>query len=126
MGAMLVQLPKFDVDSNVKMMIFVGWAAYGVIPTIHWTFVMGGLKHPVVQLLLPRVLGMYAISGVAFLIYLTKIPERFYAGRFDYLGHSHQWWHFLVVAALYFWHNSGVLYINYRVNHACTDTMRLD
>lgn len=67
---------------------------------------------------------MYAISGMAFFIYLTKIPERFSAGKFDYIGHSHQWWHFFVVLALYYWHNSGVLYVEYRLNHACANKMK--
>ncbi|XP_017767941.1 PREDICTED: progestin and adipoQ receptor family member 3 isoform X2 [Nicrophorus vespilloides] len=124
--AMLLQHPKFNVDSNTRMIVFVSWAAYGVIPTIHWIFVMGGINNPVVELLLPRVLGMYAISGTAFFIYITKIPERFCAGKFDYLGHSHQWWHIIIVLALYYWHSSGIIYVNYRINHACADSMRLD
>ena len=57
--------------------------------------------------MVPRVIGMYLISGTAFLIYITKIPERWFAGRVDYLGHSHNWWHLFVVAALYYWHNTG-------------------
>ncbi|KAJ8911588.1 hypothetical protein NQ315_016125, partial [Exocentrus adspersus] len=106
--AMILQIPRLNVNSNLKMMVFVAWACYGVIPTLHWTFHMGGFENPVVCLLLPRVLGMYAISGSAFLIYITKIPERFSAGKFDFIGHSHQWWHFFVVAALYYWHNTGM------------------
>ncbi|KAE8736916.1 hypothetical protein FOCC_FOCC017630 [Frankliniella occidentalis] len=71
------------------------------------------------QLLLPRVAGMYLISGLAFLIYVTKFPERLLSGRVDYLGHSHQWWHLLVVLALYYWHNTGIQYVEYRMNHGC-------
>ncbi|CAH1999827.1 unnamed protein product [Acanthoscelides obtectus] len=75
-------------------------------------------------LLVPRVLGMYGISGTAFLIYITKIPERFCAGRFDFIGHSHNWWHLFVLLALYYWHNSGLVYIEYRLNHACPNKMK--
>lgn len=124
MFAMSLQLKRFSIDSNVKTGVFVAWAAYGVVPTLHWTITMGGFSNPVVALLLPRVLGMYLISGTAFAIYITKIPERFSAGRFDYLGHSHQWWHVIIVLALYYWHNSGIMYVNYRINHSCPDTMR--
>ncbi|XP_071051527.1 progestin and adipoQ receptor family member 3 isoform X2 [Onthophagus taurus] len=118
-GAMLLQLPKFNISSNVKTLVFILWALYGVIPTIHWTIRSGGLASPVVRLLLPRVMGMYGISGLAFLVYITKIPERFFAGKFDYFGHSHQWWHIIIVMALYYWHSSGILYLEYRMNHAC-------
>lgn len=74
-------MPSLNVNGNVKLAVFVGWAAYGVLPTFHWTFVMGGLESQIVQMLLPRVLGMYIISGIAFLIYITKIPERFFPGN---------------------------------------------
>ncbi|XP_044742305.1 progestin and adipoQ receptor family member 3 isoform X2 [Chrysoperla carnea] len=123
--ALSLQVPRFNVSSNVKMLVFVAWAAYGVIPTLHWTFAQGGLKNPMVALLLPRVLGMYGIVGLAFLIYISKIPERFLPGYVDYIGHSHQWWHLFVVIALYYWHNSGMIYIEYRMNHACSDNLRL-
>ncbi|KAK9878885.1 hypothetical protein WA026_003713 [Henosepilachna vigintioctopunctata] len=123
--AMVLQLPQLNIDAYVKMLVFVGWAAYGVVPTFHWTIVMGGFENPIVSLLLPRVLGMYCITGIAFFIYITKIPERFYKGRFDFIGHSHQWWHTFVVLALYYWHNTGMIYVEYRLNHACANHMRL-
>lgn len=46
---MLMQVPKFNIDSHIKLMTFVGWAAYGVIPTLHWTIMMGGLENPIVS-----------------------------------------------------------------------------
>ncbi|XP_063237354.1 progestin and adipoQ receptor family member 3 isoform X2 [Bacillus rossius redtenbacheri] len=115
--AMVLQIPRLQVDASSKLLVFVAWAAYGVVPTLHWTVVMGGLANPVVQLLLPRVLGMYAISGLAFLIYISKFPERFFSGRVDYIGSSHQWWHLFVVLALYYWHNTGIMYVEFRMSH---------
>lgn len=47
------------------------------------------------------------------------------SGKVDYIGSSHQWWHFLVVLALYYWHNTGILYIEYRMNHGCVNDLRL-
>lgn len=117
--AMLLQLPRFKVDSHIKMLVFVLWAAYGVVPTLHWTVMMGGLENPIVALLLPRVIVMYGIIGLAFTIYITRVPERFFTGKVDYIGSSHQWWHFFVVVALYYWHNTGIKYIEYRMNHGC-------
>lgn len=48
-----------------------------------------------------------------------------FPGKVDYIGSSHQWWHFLVVLALYYWHNTGILYIEYRMNHGCVQDLRL-
>nr|CAD7589004.1 unnamed protein product [Timema genevievae] len=205
MFAMVLQVPRLKVDANVKLIVFVVWAAYGVIPTFHWTVVMGGYANPVVEvsahrvgtartahfrggaptirtdgtdgdsvcsaalepegellvcvlkeLLLPRVLGMYGISGLAFLIYFFKFPERYFSvlwslqtvspllvddsamelanfitsvggwdlanlitsvGKVDYVGSSHQWWHLFVVLALYYWHNTGIKYVEFRMSH---------
>lgn len=47
--AMALQHPKFNINSNAKMTTFVLWAAYGVVPTIHWTIIMGGFDNPVVS-----------------------------------------------------------------------------
>lgn len=95
-------------NETLRIGIFVFWAVYGVIPTIHWMFAMGGWDNPIVQVLyiimqfckipivafilsriifyfqklLPRVINMYAISGLAFFIYMTYIPERFSPGAF--------------------------------------------
>ncbi|CAB3361465.1 Hypothetical predicted protein [Cloeon dipterum] len=46
--AMALQYPAFQVDSHTKMLVFVGWAAYGVVPTIHWVIMMGGWQNPIV------------------------------------------------------------------------------
>ncbi|CAG5108984.1 Similar to Paqr3: Progestin and adipoQ receptor family member 3 (Mus musculus) [Cotesia congregata] len=123
--AMVLQIPSLEVNGNVKLLVFVGWAAYGVLPTLHWGIAMGGMENPIVNMLIPRVLGMYVISGCAFAIYMSKIPERFFPGSVDYIGSSHQWWHALVVLALYYWHNTGMLYVEYRMNHGCPTNMKL-
>lgn len=50
--AMVLQWPRLNVSSNLKLAVFVAWAAYGVVPTFHWTLVMGGTANPVVQVFL--------------------------------------------------------------------------
>lgn len=50
---------------------------------------------------------------------------RCFLGWVDYVGSSHQWWHALVVLALYYWHNTGMLYVEYRMNHGCPSSMTL-
>lgn len=48
-AAMVLQIPKLGVPYPVKMSVFIGWAAYGVLPTFHWTYAMGGFDNPMVQ-----------------------------------------------------------------------------
>lgn len=45
---MALQIPKVKASDNLKMISFVCWAAYGVIPTLHWVNVMGGWENPIV------------------------------------------------------------------------------
>lgn len=47
--ACFLQLPALKVKDGVKMLVFVIWAAYGVIPTAHWYFTMGGVESQMVQ-----------------------------------------------------------------------------
>lgn len=47
--AMVLQIPKLKIDANTKLIVFLSWALYGVVPTFHWTYTMGGLSNSVVQ-----------------------------------------------------------------------------
>jgi len=47
--AMVLQIPKLKIDANTKLIVFLSWALYGVVPTFHWTYTMGGLENPVVK-----------------------------------------------------------------------------
>ncbi|XP_058982649.1 progestin and adipoQ receptor family member 3 isoform X1 [Musca domestica] len=117
--AMVVQIPKLNVSLNAKIAVLFTWAAYGVIPLGHWTVVMGGLENELVRLMVPRVIIMYALCAIAFVIYAAKIPERWLTGKVDYIGHSHNWWHLFILAAFYHWHNTGLVYAEYRLNNGC-------
>lgn len=46
---MILQIPKLNISPNIKMIVFIAWAAYGVLPTMHWTLIMGGLENPLVE-----------------------------------------------------------------------------
>lgn len=80
--AMILQIPNLNVHGNIKLGVFVAWAIYGVLPTLHWTIAMGGFENPIVNMLLPRVIGMYIINAIAFSFYLLKVPERFCPGNY--------------------------------------------
>ncbi|XP_046566500.1 progestin and adipoQ receptor family member 3-like isoform X1 [Haliotis rubra] len=103
-----------------RMAIYFFLAAYGVIPTIHWVYLSGGLGTKVVQLFVPKVITMYVLGASAFCFFLSKFPERMFPGIFDFLGSSHQWWHCIVVCAYLWWHHSGQDIMLYRTTHECS------
>lgn len=47
--AMVMQIPRLNVTSHIKMIVFVSWAAYGILPTLHWAIEMGGFKNTMVS-----------------------------------------------------------------------------
>ncbi|KAJ8285320.1 hypothetical protein GJAV_G00025500 [Gymnothorax javanicus] len=101
--------------------IFCSVAGYGFIPTIHWVWLSGGFGADIIQAFVPRVLVMYLIAAVAFVFYISKVPERYFPGQLNYLGSSHQMWHVLVVLMFYWWHQSAVFITNYRHSLPCPD-----
>merc|ERR1712012_238332 len=90
-----------------RIILYIGLVSYGVVPTIHWVVLNGGLNSQMVQVFLPKVTVMYFLAFTAFMFYFTKTPERCLPGRFDYVGSSHQIWHVIVVLTFLWWHQAG-------------------
>lgn len=106
---------------RLRSIIFCSVSGYGVIPTLHWVWLNGGIGAPIVQDFAPRVVVMYVIALLAFLFYISKVPERYFPGQLNYLGSSHQIWHILAVVMLYWWHQSTVYVMQYRHSKPCPD-----
>lgn len=122
-------IPKFgdEKNANFRIGLFTFWAIYGIIPTIHWVLLHENtLNHPLVSVMLPKILIMYMICGCAFFFYITKFPERVIPGLVDIVGHSHQWWHIFMFLALYFWHNTGMTFALFRLKHGCDEDISED
>uniref|UniRef100_A0A0N5AMF4 Progestin and adipoQ receptor family member 3 n=1 Tax=Syphacia muris TaxID=451379 RepID=A0A0N5AMF4_9BILA len=86
---------------------YIAIAAFGLFPTAHWVSLYGGLENEYVTKYLLSIVTLYTLTASAFVFYATMIPERFKPGFFDILGSSHQWWHSLIFAAMYFWYSSS-------------------
>ncbi|XP_043369149.1 progestin and adipoQ receptor family member 3 isoform X3 [Dermochelys coriacea] len=72
---------------RLRSVIFCSVSGYGVIPTIHWVWLNGGVGASIVQEFAPRVIVMYLIAAVAFLFYISKVPERYFP-EFSYCNRS--------------------------------------
>ncbi|KAF7633728.1 hypothetical protein Mgra_00006907 [Meloidogyne graminicola] len=83
-------------------------ALIAMAPTLHWIQLHGGIYNSHVQRWLPNLCILFILLGGAFIFYTTLFPERFYPGKFDLIGCSHQWWHLFVLVAMAFWHWSGI------------------
>ncbi|MCP9265594.1 Progestin and adipoQ receptor family member 3 [Dirofilaria immitis] len=96
-------------------------------PTIHWIMLHGGISSKHVVEWLPNLFILYGISGCAFLFHVSMLPERLKPGVFDLVGYSHQWWHILIFAAMWYWQNAILDYLATHRLHSnyCLVTDRL-
>lgn len=85
--------------------IFLLLGLLGVIPVAHVCMTPES-KEFATALMYFCLMGATYIIGV--LIYVMRVPERFYPGKFDLWGNSHNIWHFFVLSAA-IWHYIGAL-----------------
>jgi predicted membrane channel-forming protein YqfA (hemolysin III family) len=102
-----------------RLLLYTALTAYGLVPAVHWVLINGGLQSRVVQMFAPKIVIVYVLGFIAFAFYISKFPERWLPGRFDYIGSSHQCWHVVVVLLFLWWHHSGQLLLDYRLQHPC-------
>jgi predicted membrane channel-forming protein YqfA (hemolysin III family) len=95
----------------------------GVVPVSHWFVSHNGFNHPLVQIMLPKIVVMYVITIAGGTFYLSKFPEKFFPGKLNYLGSSHQWWHLMVVLAFAWTHHMTTLVFLYWSSHPCPATL---
>ncbi|XP_006813570.2 progestin and adipoQ receptor family member 3-like [Saccoglossus kowalevskii] len=121
-----VQLHPRYLSSNWsirRLILLCGVVGFGVLPVIHWIHLQGGYRTPIVMEFLPKVTVMYILGILALLFYATKFPERCCPGKVDYIGSSHQWWHITIIIAFFWWHQCGLLLMQFRYDNPCSETL---
>lgn len=76
--------------------------ASGVLPAGHFV-ALASPEHR--AFVVPYVISMFGNYGLGALVLVKGWPERRWPGRFDIIGHSHQFWHLFVLAAASSWVN---------------------
>ncbi|KAJ5079700.1 adiponectin receptor protein [Anaeramoeba ignava] len=75
------------------------YALLGSVPVFHGLFIFPKERY------LPVFFSfflMYLSYLIGILLYQLRLPERFFAGKLDYFGQSHHFWHSLVIIASLF------------------------
>jgi adiponectin receptor len=86
--------------------MFIAFGLSGVVPACHYLCKEGIFSSaPAAAIGSLVLMAVLYISGA--LLYAWRVPERFYPGKFDLWGHSHQIFHVLVIAAA-FVHYRGI------------------
>ena len=105
-------LPKYR---PLRFATFVLFGFYGFIPGIHVALREGFNQQHVVQALIGLLVmgGVYILGG---LLYVFRIPERFFPGKFNTWASSHQLFHICVVCAALIHYNTLLSMIKYRMS----------
>lgn len=80
-----------------RLALYVVTIGSGLVPAFHALVIF-----PRTHVTTPIHTGMglmFLFYGLGTVIYVTKVPERWFPGHFDYWLHSHQLWHVMVLAA---------------------------
>ncbi|OQR66607.1 progestin and adipoQ receptor family member 3-like [Tropilaelaps mercedesae] len=70
-----------------------GFVLFSCVPIVHYFILQGGLASLVVKHTLPLHVVVIALLVASYIIYETKVPERMFPGKVNYVGSSHQLWH---------------------------------
>ncbi|EPX72589.1 hemolysin-III family protein [Schizosaccharomyces octosporus yFS286] len=92
---------------SFRAILFVIMGLFGIFPVLHALFI-----YTIKDLLVRMGLGWLFLQGVFYIvgatIYANRIPEKWYPGKYDVFGSSHQWFHVCVVIAA-LCHFQGIL-----------------
>ncbi|KAJ8528134.1 hypothetical protein K7X08_021826 [Anisodus acutangulus] len=84
---------------SFRAALFLAMGFSGVIPAAHAVSLY--FHHPQVLAALVYEIAMGLLYAAGAVFYVTRFPERWKPGAFDLVGHSHQIFHVLVVAAAF-------------------------
>lgn len=104
--------PKFRV---VRAVMFIAFGFYGFVPAIQVLSQVGFAYAEAAYSLsgLIKMASVY-VSGAG--LYISRIPERFFPGRFDIWASSHQLFHVCVLVAAYLHYGVIVNMVSYRLS----------
>jgi len=107
--------PDFEIYRAAVFMIM-GW--FGIICAPHAFILFGfGPVWPVMW----RLILMGGVYSIGVVFYITRIPERWYPGKFDYGLNSHVIWHIFVLLATFVTYELCTFCYNNRFNLPCLE-----
>jgi adiponectin receptor len=115
----LGMLPSFMVPSwrLVRMTAFIATGSFGAVPLAHLCLTTQ-VQFPEVRGVVVNFVVMGALYLVGALLYGYRIPERFFPGKFDIAGASHQIFHVCVFAACMVHYYNVQDHYHWRAEHA--------
>lgn len=114
-GSILPWHPYFNTArlSWMRVAFFVGLATTGFVPILQLTLQRSWAETIHFYMPILKSVGVYLAGAI---LYAAEIPERWMPGAFDYVGGSHQIWHFAVLG--------GILFHYFAMNHFFSEAFK--
>ncbi|KAI7871216.1 hemolysin-III related-domain-containing protein [Spinellus fusiger] len=113
LGVVLPFMPWFDRHEYrwIRISFFVSLTSSCVLPVAHLMMAYG--SSVILSWLMPvaKSLACYVLGVV---VYANHLPEAFWPGKFDRLGHSHQLWHLFVCGGIWYYYTAAVAFVGQR------------
>ncbi|CAM0139680.1 inc metabolism membrane protein [Umbelopsis sp. WA50703] len=95
----------------LRITFFIALAASGVLPIFHLVNIHGAMHtlnwlSPLLYSLSSYLLGVF--------VYGNQLPEAVWPGKFDHIGHSHQFWHLFVCGGIWFHYIAALGFVRER------------
>lgn len=106
------QIPKYR---TLRFAVFFIFGLYGLVPFLH-ILIRDGYTLSMQAYSLWGILAMGGTYSLGATLYVLRIPERFFPGKFDIWASSHQLFHMCVVTAALVHYDSLLNMVKYRLD----------
>jgi predicted membrane channel-forming protein YqfA (hemolysin III family) len=103
-------------QKSVRFLSFAAPCIFDILPTTYGLMLDKNVFGPEFATLYCRMLLLTMLSAI---IYCLHVPERFFPGNFDIIGHSHQWFHIFAALGSYDQMNIFLHRLNAGITHDC-------
>jgi len=116
-GLRMSQLESFILSKKLRIWSIGLAASFGIILTTHLGFLLDVEEFGMIW---PSILQYYLLMAAGLSFYLSRVPERYFPGRFDILFQSHQLWHLCGTAAIFILYRGWLNYYSWKIaNVSC-------
>jgi len=112
-------IPSLIKNFTFSVCFFALFTSFSLIIIYHWFIIIGESGYEQKDVFLWKYLNTYITYAIGFIFFFTGFPERMFPGRLDFIGHSHQIWHILIVLGTIQYYIAIKAYATYWSSNYC-------
>lgn len=100
-----------------RAVLFASMGLFGLVPAIHASIINWSNPRRNLSIAYELTMALSYLIGAGF--YVSRVPERWRPGWFDFVGHSHQIFHVFVVMGALAHYGAALVFMEYRGSVGC-------